>query len=792
MRVLGFLLIVIFLVCASVQGLSFCADVNVKNNVTQESYLGSLCTVQFDGQTIIRVELNVVDQIKEVAIYWLNRPIEFKQVSSKLSFSLPWTPQQRTCCRHRYVEDSEESQLLQTTDHVGLLPWSLMRNDGFNWIYITGNFQYPSDLNQFKNNLLSDWDNADNLCPLQCKALADVIMLVDASGSIDNSPSVANGTNWRLMREFIREFANRFTISPQYVRMGLTYFAGYRTCSNNNCQADDFCLPISGLTRTTVQAMWNNATTNPAWFSPINWLNPSTTASQYSCWSGTTNNAGYSSVELYVTDNSTLLDKAITRLNNNRAYVSPFIQYTGIGSGITLSKQLFDRTVSRDPTTPKILVVLTDGQNNCGESPTVAANMARSAGIDLFVVGIGDSVNQNQLLTIAGGNSGRVFNTNFNDFANVLDPIISGTCTGQNNGVKSCENCNRLCTLCGDCISCKSSSECSPCRFCSDYTCVTDTQYADSYCAYQIPPLTECQLPKCNPQASSRQNMCILDRNEQVIAELGSHCPNTFNETLCRCPLTTTTSTTGSPSTSTGGVTTGTTGLPTSSTGNPSTSTSGSPSTSTGGVTTSTSGSPTSSTGNPSTSTSGSPSTSTGGVTTGTTGTTGSPTTGNPTTGNPSTSTSGSPSTSTGGVTTSTSGETTSSTTSEPPGNPPDDDDDDDSPPWWIPLVAVLSCCCCCCCLLPLLALLALLGVPPLLLLCCCLCLPLLLLPFFPILALILLGLLLFVIVIVLCVKQSPANIQPLAENGPVMGANVIENPLAVDAAVEGVNSLYV
>ena len=528
---------------STAKSLNFCTDAQIHHVTKPDHFPARFCWDDTGTETIARVDIKVNDSVNDTIIYRIDQQLDFTTVSSRMSFSEPWINGSRTCCRHRPVYEPERTQVLNSTasfdDPFMTLP--LNRPDGYNLIKLL-----PSNYIHSTIDILKGYDQANELCPLPCTSPADFVMLVDASSSIDPS-SGSNGPNWRKMRNFIKEFTGRFSVSPFNVRLGLTYFAGYQACSNNKCRSDDFCLPIPNLNRTTALSVWNNALTNDEWMDGIDWLNPSTASSQYSCWSGTTNNAGYASVELYVSDNVTKVYSAIDRINNVRAYTHPRIQFTAIGSGITLSKQLFDRTESRGPDAPRILVILTDGVNNCGESVLAAANSARNAGIEIFVVGIGPSISQTELLMIAGNNPLRVFNTNFDTFANIIDPIVSITCTGRSNDAKECPSCNRLCTQCGECINCATDNDCSPCEFCVDGDCFYDETFANSFCANTDHP-NQCQKSVCDSTALNRNEMCTVEKDTDEIQKLESQCVGLFNPESCQCvSVSTTTSTPQNP-----------------------------------------------------------------------------------------------------------------------------------------------------------------------------------------------------------------------------------------------------
>lgn len=69
---------------------------------------------------------------------------------------------------------------------------------------------------------------------------------------------------------------------------------------------------------------------------------------------------------------------------------------TGISYGLTLCADLLNG--ARDP---KAIVLVTDGQNNVGQSPTSVASSLKVKGIDILTVGMGSGVSSSQLIAIA-------------------------------------------------------------------------------------------------------------------------------------------------------------------------------------------------------------------------------------------------------------------------------------------------------------------------------------------------------------------------------------------------------
>lgn len=81
---------------------------------------------------------------------------------------------------------------------------------------------------------------------------------------------------------------------------------------------------------------------------------------------------------------------------------------------------------------PLNLVVITDGLSNDPTATALAAEDAISNGIRTYSVGVGASVDQQELLDIADGNSSHVFNAaTFDGLVNVLDPISRTICSNS-------------------------------------------------------------------------------------------------------------------------------------------------------------------------------------------------------------------------------------------------------------------------------------------------------------------------------------------------------------------------
>ena len=97
---------------------------------------------------------------------------------------------------------------------------------------------------------------------------------------------------------------------------------------------------------------------------------------------------------------SASLDQALTTdLNDVRTAIDGLSAsgQTAIGDGINLAQV---QLAGSEPLRPKVMVVVTDGVNNAGANPVTAANAAKAAGSEIFVIGFG-GVNVAQLQAIA-------------------------------------------------------------------------------------------------------------------------------------------------------------------------------------------------------------------------------------------------------------------------------------------------------------------------------------------------------------------------------------------------------
>lgn len=99
---------------------------------------------------------------------------------------------------------------------------------------------------------------------------------------------------------------------------------------------------------------------------------------------------------------------------------------TNTNLGIDLAIAQFNSSPRQVPLN---MVVLTDGYSNNPATTITSANKAASLGIRTFSVGIGSGINQQELISIAGGDSIRVYNAaNFDELVKLLAPISLKIC----------------------------------------------------------------------------------------------------------------------------------------------------------------------------------------------------------------------------------------------------------------------------------------------------------------------------------------------------------------------------
>lgn len=106
---------------------------------------------------------------------------------------------------------------------------------------------------------------------------------------------------------------------------------------------------------------------------------------------------------------------------------APYLNYnTNTDLGIDAAIAEFNGSLSNLPLN---LIVLTDGESSIPLLTIASANKAIDMGIRTFSVGIGANTNQQELLTIANGNSKNVFSiSNFENLKKIVNPLSRAVC----------------------------------------------------------------------------------------------------------------------------------------------------------------------------------------------------------------------------------------------------------------------------------------------------------------------------------------------------------------------------
>ena len=104
--------------------------------------------------------------------------------------------------------------------------------------------------------------------------------------------------------------------------------------------------------------------------------------------------------------------------------------YTNIADALrTARTQLFVRQNGARSDVPKILILITDGTANTEERRTIPeADATKAAGIQIFTVGIGSQIKEDQLRAIATLRSYFYFATNFDTLNDVLQRLLNNSC----------------------------------------------------------------------------------------------------------------------------------------------------------------------------------------------------------------------------------------------------------------------------------------------------------------------------------------------------------------------------
>lgn len=117
-------------------------------------------------------------------------------------------------------------------------------------------------------------------------------------------------------------------------------------------------------------------------------------------------------------------DEILTGIQNMQQLASGTNMYAGINLG---QVSLMARARNNTPT---IMILMTDGQSNEGDNPLIAANRAKSLGIELIVIGVGDAVDWvtlNQIATPPAENH-RFNISSFDQLQEFINKLVSKTC----------------------------------------------------------------------------------------------------------------------------------------------------------------------------------------------------------------------------------------------------------------------------------------------------------------------------------------------------------------------------
>lgn len=125
--------------------------------------------------------------------------------------------------------------------------------------------------------------------------------------------------------------------------------------------------------------------------------------------------------------------------NNNDSLINAVnsIPYTGGSTrtyrALSLLHSAFG-TARVDQGIPRVAVITTDGRSSSFSLTSQEAKAVKDAGITAYSFGIGGGINMNELIAIAGNNTGNVFlieNFSASSFATQLQPLRTSTCTSK-------------------------------------------------------------------------------------------------------------------------------------------------------------------------------------------------------------------------------------------------------------------------------------------------------------------------------------------------------------------------
>ena len=119
-----------------------------------------------------------------------------------------------------------------------------------------------------------------------------------------------------------------------------------------------------------------------------------------------------------------------TQLLNYILNIIQFAQSTNTGEALEKCLDIFDIANGMRPSADgvsKLIIVLTDGQSNGLISPKTSASKLKSKGISIFSIGVGSSVNYNELNDIASDNSVFLL-SNYNAALTAIEDIKQTSC----------------------------------------------------------------------------------------------------------------------------------------------------------------------------------------------------------------------------------------------------------------------------------------------------------------------------------------------------------------------------
>ena len=125
--------------------------------------------------------------------------------------------------------------------------------------------------------------------------------------------------------------------------------------------------------------------------------------------------------------------KSLNALQTALSSISYISGSTNTAEAIQLAKQQF--IINGRPEIPQVMIILTDGESDDSEATRTAASQSRQSGVEIFVVGIGNNVNDDELKDIATDTTGthvyRVTEFKVLSFDAILSDLNRETCHGK-------------------------------------------------------------------------------------------------------------------------------------------------------------------------------------------------------------------------------------------------------------------------------------------------------------------------------------------------------------------------